>query len=54
MVWYQPLRLKALPEDGKRDKDFPARLEEIIKKSKTSLVLWNVEHLRRLRLLFTA
>lgn len=36
MVLYQPLHLKVLPEDGKRDKDFPARLEEIVKKSKTS------------------
>jgi hypothetical protein len=55
MVWYQPLRLNALPEDDKRDKDFSARLEGIIKKSKTpSIVLRNGVHLRRLRLLFTA
>ncbi len=36
MVWSQPLYLKALPEDGKRDKDLSDRLEVIIKKSKTS------------------
>jgi hypothetical protein len=48
------LRLKALPEDGKRDKDFPARLKEIIKKPKRPLFLWNGVRLRWLRLLFNA
>jgi len=54
MVWYQPLRLKALPEDGKRDWVSPLDQKKLAKSQKRLLVLRNGEHLRRLRLLFTA